>query len=180
MGHDRSKHILLIGLRASGKSTLARLLGARLGMDHLDLDARTPSVAGRATVAEMIERDGLDAFREAEATALAQVLDEPAAVISLGGGSPTAPGAAQRIVDAEAPIVYLRAQPETLVERLEADDNAHRPSLSGKPITEEIVSQFRTRDPLYRDLAWHVINVDELELDEVLREVEESIGERSG
>lgn len=172
------RHIVLMGLRASGKSTLARLVGARFGLDWLDLDARTPSVAGRDTVAEVFEKDGEPAFRVAEAEALRQVLIEPPAVIALGGGTPTAIGASGFLTgatNAGIPLIYLRARPETLAARLADSDNGHRPSLSGRPIAEEIVEQFEARDPLYRELATCVIDVDELDINETLRRIEEAL-----
>jgi len=176
------RHVLLMGLRASGKSSLARLVGARLGMDFVDLDARTPSIAGRDTVRQVFELDGEAAFRTAELEALHQVLVEPPAVIALGGGTPTAPGASGFLTgatNAGAPLVYLRAQPATLAGRLaDAEQHAgnqHRPSLSGKPITEEIAEQYEARDPLYRELATAVIDVDGLDINDAAQRVIESI-----
>ncbi|MEO0483623.1 MAG: shikimate kinase [Planctomycetota bacterium] len=176
------RHILLMGLRASGKSSLARLLGARLGMDWLDLDARTPSVAGRDTVRQVFELDGEAGFRAAELEALHQVLVEPPAVIALGGGTPTATGASGFLTGATkagAPLIYLRAQPDTLAARLaEAEEqagNEHRPSLSGKPITDEIAEQFEARDPLYKELATQIVDVDGLEINDAATRVIEAI-----
>ena len=39
-------HILLIGLRGSGKTTLGRLLAQRRGLPFIDLDEVTPQILG--------------------------------------------------------------------------------------------------------------------------------------
>ena len=40
--------IVLVGYRASGKSTVARVLGQRLGLPHDDMDALIEKRAGNA------------------------------------------------------------------------------------------------------------------------------------
>lgn len=155
--------IVLIGLRGSGKSTLARLLARRLGLTPVDLDDRTPGFAGQPTVAAVFATLGEPAFREAEARALRQALAEPGIVLALGGGTPTAPGAADLLREAQsrgqADIVYLRAAPADLAARLAAADNAHRPALTALDPAAELAALFAARDPLYSSLARVVIEV---------------------
>ena len=52
--------------------------------------------------------------------------------------------------------------------RLSAADNAHRPSLTGRPMLDEIEHVLAARDDLYRSLAHHTINVDLLSPDAAL------------
>ena len=86
--------------------------------------------------------------------------------------SPTAPGAAQILNDARrndgARVIYLRADPATLRLRLEAADNAHRPSLTGAGTLEEIDALFTRRDPLYRSISDAIVSTDDLTPDETL------------
>ncbi|MFI4896310.1 MAG: shikimate kinase [Phycisphaerales bacterium JB059] len=145
--------ILLAGLRGSGKSTLGRMLAARIGADHVDLDDRTASVLGFDSCAAALTTLGEAAFREGEARALAAVLAEPARVVSLGGGAPTAPGAVEQMRRADARIVYLRLTPEGLTRRLRASDLSQRPTLTGRGALEEIQTLFEQRDALYRTLG---------------------------
>jgi shikimate kinase len=168
----RPGHILLIGLRGSGKSTLGALLARAADKGFIDLDAVTPAILGRASVADAFARDGETAFREAEARAIEDSLARPACVIALGGGAPTAPGAADMISrargDDRAIVIYLRAQPDALRRRLQEIDNADRPSLTGAGMLEEIDAVFARRDPLYRSLADAIISTDDLTIDETL------------
>lgn len=151
-------NVLLIGLRGSGKSTVGRLLADRIGAAFVDLDDVTPREMGLVTVAEAW-RKGQEAFRLAEASALIASLGRDNQVIALGGGTPTAPGAADVIRRerraGRALVVYLRCDPATLRERMASQGElaAQRPSLTGGDPLGEIESVYASRDPLYCGLA---------------------------
>lgn len=149
--------LLLIGLRGSGKSTVGRRVADALGVGFCDLDELTPRRMGHARVADAWRARGEDAFREAEAGALEEVLAGEAGVVSLGGGTPTAPGVAARLEalrqDGAARVVYLRAGADDLRRRLAGAENTDRPSLTGAGTLEEIEAVLAARDGLYRRLA---------------------------
>lgn len=166
---------MLIGLRGSGKSTLGRALAAAQGRVFVDLDEVTPRVMGMASVAEAWSARGEAAFRAAEAKALEEVMEERGAVVALGGGTPTAPGCAEKLLEARRAgrvvIAYLRATPGDLRERLRGRMDASRPSLTGRDPLDEIDEVFAARDPLYQRLATRMV--------ENLRSVEDGV-ERLG
>ena len=101
----------------------------------------------------------------------AQTLEGDGRVVALGGGTPTAPGAADLLRTARdarrAIIVYLTAEADTLRTRLAAGDMADRPSLTGADPRAEIEAVLARRDPLYRDLATEVIETDSMGVEEV-------------
>lgn len=147
-----------MGLRGSGKSTIAPLLAQSTGRAWVDLDIRTAELLGTSTPAEGLKRFGESRFREAERDALHRVLDEVTPqVIALGGGTPThEPSRALLLMQREAQaaaIIYLYAPPSVLRERLKATNITSRPALLGSSTLEEIDELFRRRDPVYRDLA---------------------------
>ena len=162
-------NLILIGLRASGKSTLGRLLAQELGRDFVDLDRVVSQKMNATGPGEVIEREGIEAFRFAETEALRAVLETPNQIIALGGGTPTAPGAAELLRDADARIVYLRATPETLRARLTESDNTDRPALVGSDVLDEVQILFEQRDPLYQDLAESVVHTDGVRESSLLR-----------
>lgn len=157
---DSKPNLILIGLRASGKSTLGVLLAERLGVGFVDLDDETSRVLGCSGAGEAIEKHGIDAFRDAEAVALGSAIEENGRVISLGGGSPTAPGCREMLRRGSDRVIYLRALPETLQARLMGTDNADRPALVGDDVISEVRALFDQRDALYQDLAETTIHTD--------------------
>lgn len=157
-------NLVLIGLRGSGKSTLGRKLARRLGREFIDLDDLTPAEAGAATVAEVFSTQGEPGFRAAESRALAKVLSLDDRVIALGGGTPTGAASLELLNQARsrgrARLVYLRASAATLRLHLRGSQNAHRPSLTGKSVLEEIDDLLARRDGPYCALADAVIETD--------------------
>jgi len=164
-----TRHIVLMGLRASGKSTVGPRLASRLGGEFIDLDDRTRDALGASSVREAFERAGEARFRHAEAEALAKELDaaarsETRRVLALGGGTPTAPGVEPLLQEARRNgcvlVAFLDPPASVLAERLTKDAGA-RPSLTGRGVVEEVaeialarreryaaLADFRFRDPL--------------------------------
>jgi shikimate kinase len=154
--------LLLIGLRASGKSTLGRALASACGRPFADLDDVVLERMGYATVADAWSAEGEPAFRDAEVQALRSVLRGEGTVLALGGGTPAQSGAQEAMHSAQAAgsalVVYLRCAPDELRRRLEMTGvGADRPSLTGADPIEEITSVYAQRDPVYVSIADHVI-----------------------
>jgi len=149
--------LLLMGLRGSGKSTIGRELARRQQRAFIDLDDRTCALLGVASASEAFATLGQSAYRDAETKALKAALDQSGAIIALGGGTPTAPGAADLIRAAAAAgravAVYLRCTPAELRARLTGRIDARRPSITGADPLDEIEAVFAQRDPLYQSLA---------------------------
>ncbi|MBI1303979.1 MAG: shikimate kinase II [Phycisphaera sp.] len=156
MADPIARHLVLIGLRASGKSTVGRRLAAEFGVPFADLDDRTAALLGAASVGDAFRSVGERRFRDAESEALRTALAEAPQIIALGGGTPTAPGAAAALAAARdagrAVIVFLDPATDTLAARL-AHDAGDRPSLTGRGVVEEIEEIARMRRPLYAALA---------------------------
>lgn len=102
-------------MMGAGKSAVGAALARRLLRRFADTDAEIERLAGRS-VAEIFEHEGEAVFREREREAIARWAGQPA-VVALGGGAIAQPGAAQRLAGSGT-VVYLRARPETLLERV--------------------------------------------------------------
>lgn len=170
--------LVLMGLRGSGKSTLGRLVAQRTGLAFVDLDLVTTALLGEGTLAELWAQHGEAAFREAEVRALRErvlAAGLPGQVVALGGGTPTAPGAAELLRDAVSrggiELVYLRGSPEELRSRLARTDTASRPTLTGDGTLDEIGRVFAARDGGYRALASRVIEIDARSVDELVSQL---------
>jgi shikimate kinase len=167
------RNILLIGLRGAGKSVTGHLLASNLGRQFTDVDEVTCSLLNCRSVAEAWQTRGIAAFRLAETAALRRILEVPNQVIACGGGTPTAPGAAEVIRAAQragaAVVVYLRAPADVLRMRLAGSPPAveSRPAIYGTDPLAEIDTLLAHRDPLYLALADHIIETSRLTPDKV-------------
>ncbi len=111
----------------AGKSAVGRSLAARLGIPFVDSDTEVERAAGRS-VAQIFQHEGEARFRERERAAI-EAWAGRAAVVALGGGAIAQKGAPARLA-ATGTVVYLKAAPETLLERV--GDGRTRPLLEGR------------------------------------------------
>jgi len=79
------RHVWLVGMPGSGKSTIGPLLAERLGLAFVDIDDEVERAAGRS-IGDIFDADGAEAFRELETEAVRRVAEGPAAVVATGGG----------------------------------------------------------------------------------------------
>ncbi|MDH5297583.1 MAG: shikimate kinase [Desulfobulbaceae bacterium] len=142
--------IILTGYRATGKSTVGRLLARRLSIDFLDMDKEIEARAG-TTIREMVASHGWPYFREMERALLAELAGRDRLVIATGGGAVIHGEEWQRLKDTGL-VVWLTADPATIGLRLAGDHvtAAQRPSLTGSGTGREIESVLAQRTPLYQ------------------------------
>lgn len=155
MPPDATRNLYLIGTRASGKTTLGRRLAEALDRPFVDLDAVFLERRGE-TIADLVAREGWDAFRQAEADILADVAGTPGQVVATGGGAVLLPK--NQEILSQGLVFYLQAAPERLAERLLADMNEEqRPKLTELGLKEEILTTLAEREPVYLSLAHAVL-----------------------
>ena len=164
--------LLLTGLRCSGKTTLGRAAAEAMSIAFRDLDPLTLSRIGAASVHEAFARVGEPGWRRAEAEALAAAMEDGVGgVLALGGGTPTAPGAATTIRHAQAAgvarVALLDPGPQALLQRL-STGRGDRPALADDDRLE-VMRLGAERLPLYRSLADATIDTRLPERDGVRR-----------
>lgn len=154
------KNILLIGYRATGKSTVGRQLARRLEWTFVDTDSEIESRTGQ-TIAEIFTADGERRFRDLESQVLAETLNQRETVIAAGGGAVMREANRMAIRDAESAVVWLQASPETITARLASDEQtaARRPALSNhSDVYSEVATLLERRNPVYQQCAQLVID----------------------
>src|SRR3989338_8486532 len=82
---ERNPNLVLIGMRGSGKSTIARLLSKRLKKEHVELDVLIERQAGMS-IQDIVEKNGWEYFRDLETKLVKEVSANDGAVVSTGGG----------------------------------------------------------------------------------------------
>ena len=80
------RHIFIIGMPGSGKSSLGRRVAGNLRIPYVDMDQRITQTLG-GTVTEIFERYGEQASRTAETNLLIQLTRETPSIVSTGGGT---------------------------------------------------------------------------------------------
>jgi 3-dehydroquinate synthase len=128
-GADAKRHLVLVGMMGSGKSTVGRACAAELGRELIDTDALVEEGAGRS-VAEIFASAGEAEFRERERRAVFEACDRPPAVIACGGGAVLDADSRARL-RATGVVVWLDAPPAVLAARI--DDGAGRPLIAHQP-----------------------------------------------
>ena len=153
--------VTLTGYRGCGKSSVGPILAGRLDCECVDSDRVIEERAGKS-IAEIFADDGEPAFRTLETEVLTDLLKEESLVIAAGGGAILAEVNRQRMRDA-GEVVWLKASAEVLSERISADvaSKGMRPSLTGKPIGEEVAEVLAARSLLYDAAATITVDAGE-------------------
>jgi 3-dehydroquinate synthase len=121
-------HLFIYGPPGSGKSTIGRILAARLGRSFVDLDA-VIEASTRQSIRDIFALEGERGFRLREQKALREAAaDVTPCVISLGGGALLDPDN-RALAEASGEIVFLQADVATLEGRV-AKRPGVRPLLS--------------------------------------------------
>ncbi len=146
-GEARRARIALIGLRGSGKSTLGKLLGAKLGSHFIELDREIERMSG-ITLGEVFEMFGQSTYRRFERAALETALEENAdCVLATGGSIVTEPGTFELLL-ASCVTVWVRATPDEHMKRV-IEQGDVRPMADNKRAMDDLVSILISREPLY-------------------------------
>ena len=158
-------NIVLVGYRGTGKSTVGRLLAARLGRELVSTDAETVKRAQR-TIPEIVAQEGWEYFRDLESDICRELASRDHLVIDTGGG------AILRAQNVEAlkrngTVFWLTASVETIAKRI--GGNNQRPSLTGtKSFVDEIEDMLRERTPKYQAAADHSIATDDRSINQLV------------
>ena len=141
-------NLILIGMPGSGKSSVGRMLAARMGRDFVDCDAEIVKRA-KTTIPEIFARRGEKAFRDMESAVIAEVCKEKSRVIATGGGAVLRPENV-RAMRQNGVVVWVKRP-------LEALPMDGRPLSSGHAALE---AMWLAREPLYRAAADAAIGND--------------------
>ena len=146
-------------MMGAGKTTVAEVLGRRLGGSVVDTDREIERWVGRS-VAEIFSEGGEAAFRDLERRVVVEIARVPDLVIALGGGTVLRDDTVADLL-LSGVIVQLDVPVEVLAERL-APHRDHRPLLRPGPdapplheVVEEVLAARRTR---YADVADLVVD----------------------
>jgi shikimate kinase len=149
-----TSNVFLVGLMGAGKTTVGRTLSRRLAKPFHDSDHEIEERTG-VRVPVIFDIEGETGFRKREAEAIARLTALGGIVLATGGGAVLDPDSRLNLAGRGC-VVYLHARPAELAKRLGRDRS--RPLLQGADPRQRLEELYKTRDPLYREVADIVID----------------------
>ncbi|HWJ63229.1 MAG TPA: shikimate kinase [Acidimicrobiales bacterium] len=173
---DSVHHVALLGLMGSGKTTVGQLVADELGWPLVDSDVVVQERTGM-TVAELWERGGEPAYRPHEREAVTQALAGPGPdVVAVAAGAIEDHVAVASIRQHGVFRVWLRAEPETVAQRVTLSD--HRPLIPDDPFAV-LATQAKERSEAYEEVADLVLDVEDGEPEELADRIVDEVRARS-
>jgi shikimate kinase len=139
------RHILLVGLPGSGKTTIGRLVAERLGAGFIDSDLVVVRKM-QMPIARIFAIHGEAKFREIEKEVMDQTLAGPPSVLAPGGGWAAQPGQLEAAKQ-NSFVVYLKVMAMTASKRAASENT--RPMLAGQDPVEDMRRLLKERESFY-------------------------------
>lgn len=158
------RHIILMGFKHVGKTSIGRALAERKKLPFYELDRwvedmNAKNTGRHLTCREIVKEYGEVAFRAMESEALLEILERPRGVIDLGGGAVMTPDNQIHIKGHQ--LVHVTAPQEVVFDRI---SESQWPQLfSGPESPEELFQElWAKRKVVYEQLALVTVDNDDL------------------
>ncbi|MDI6741734.1 MAG: shikimate kinase [Smithella sp.] len=170
--------VVLIGYRATGKSTVGRILARMLQVPFWDTDKMVEKNVGMP-IKEIVALHGWEYFRAKERETIKFLMTKEGCVIATGGGVVLFRENVDLLknnvdlLKQSSVVVWLNAPLQDIIERLKSDAqrDAMRPQFTSGDIVQETIDTMRQRLPLYESAADHTVDT----LDKDPQQVAEAI-----
>jgi shikimate kinase len=153
-----ARAVVLVGMMGSGKSSVGKRLGARLGLPFVDADTEIETAAGM-TIPEIFAQRGESEFRDGERRVIARILATRAPlVLATGGGAFMNADTRARVAELGISI-WLKADAEVLMRRVRKRSN--RPLLRTADPEATMRRMLAEREPIYAQADITLISRDD-------------------
>jgi shikimate kinase len=154
----KNRIFLLIGFMASGKSFIGRKAADEINCDFFDLDEQI-EVHESCSVSEIFKEKGEKYFRNIETDCFSDLLTncKNTTIIGAGGGFPLKKEN-QKLMN-EVSVVFINADFEIILSRLNNSGKASRPLLKNKN-DAEIKKLYEKRLSVYKSTADYIVETE--------------------
>ena len=156
----------------AGKTTVGKHLAKSLEMDFYDTDQEIEKRTG-VRIPTIFEMEGEAGFRKREVLMIDELTQMPNIVLATGGGAVLNAENRQHLAS-RGTVIYLRASVQDLYLRTRFDRN--RPLLQNTNAQAKLEQLFSERDPLYREVAHHIVDTGNQPVANIVQKIEELIG----
>jgi shikimate kinase len=163
---ETRRHLVLVGLMGAGKTTVGERCAERLTRPFVDTDDVVEAMA-RRSVREIFAEAGESTFRALERDAVRDANSSPAAAVIACGGGAVLDADNRRHLRTSGTVVWLRAEPSVLAERVDAD-GVERPLLAPRGAVATLERLAVVRAAAYEAVADVVVDTDGRPVDEVV------------
>ncbi|MCK9582448.1 MAG: shikimate kinase [Endomicrobiales bacterium] len=167
------KNIVLTGFMGSGKSVIGKLLAEKIGFTYFDVD-KNIELENALSITEIFAQKGEPYFRGLEAQMIKRASTMEKLVISCGGGV-VLRAENMDALESTGVVVYLRAKPETIFERIKNDTN--RPLLKVADPLSKIKELLNLREQYYTRCSFS-IDTDYLSPNEIVKHITDMLFEK--
>jgi shikimate kinase len=170
-GIKEDMKVILIGYRATGKSTVGALLSAKLKIPFGDTDTLVEENM-KMSIKEIVALHGWDFFRAKEKEVVLTLAQEGASVIATGGGIVLDKENVDLLSQAGV-IIWLNAPLRDIISRLNNNTPgaAVRPQFTDWNIVQETIDTMKQRIPLYEKAADHTVDTADKSAADVVTEI---------
>jgi shikimate kinase len=153
---SRFHRVFLVGPMGAGKSTIGKYLAQHLKLRFADTDSEIEARTG-ADIPWIFDVEGEAGFRDREQQVVEEMTLWDDIVLATGGGV-IMRAENRSALAARGYVIYLYATVDEQVRRTRRD--RRRPLLQSGDPEQVLRSLMEIRDPLYREIADHIIDTD--------------------
>ncbi len=166
-------NIVLIGFMGTGKSTIAKHLSKKYGMEIVEMDREIEEREGMR-IPEIFEQKGETYFRECETNLLKEIQNNSNKIISCGGGAALREENVKEM-KRNGKVVLLTASPECILERTKKSQN--RPLLKKNHSLEAIRNMMEERREKYEQAADLIVDTEGKKISRICQEIADRLPE---
>ncbi|HRE04133.1 MAG TPA: shikimate kinase [Opitutaceae bacterium] len=168
-------NLYLVGFMGTGKTTIGRALGQRLGFAVIDSDHEIERVCGKP-VTEIFAQEGEAEFRRQERRFVESGHPASRHIVACGGGL-IVPEGMLELLKSKGVVICLHASIETILKRTQGQ--RHRPLLNVDDLDARVRDLYAAREPIYRK-AGTMILTDARPLNDIVTHVMRSYRREAG